>query len=191
MQGKNLVENLRNGNPSAFRNLVDNYQEKVRNTCYRFVRNVDDADDVAQEVFIQVYESLAHFREDAELSTWIYRIAVNKSLDFIRKKKRKKRFAQLISLFGFNEENEEIVLSIGSNPEQDMEEKERKQILDSALEQLPESQKTAITLSKYEGFSNKEIAAIMELSLSAVEALMHRAKKNLHRLLYNHFEKKL
>ncbi len=191
MQDKNLLENLRNGDASAFRNLVDSYQEKVRNTCYRFVRNVEDADDVAQEVFIQVYESLAHFREDAELSTWIYRIAVNKSLDFIRKRKRKKRFTQLTSLFGFNEENEEIVLSNNSNPGQDMEEKERKQILDSAINQLPENQKTVITLSKYEGFSNKEIAAIMELSLSSVEALMHRAKKNLHKLLYNYFEKKL
>jgi RNA polymerase sigma-70 factor, ECF subfamily len=172
-----------------FKTIVETHQEKVRNTCFRFVRNHEDADDMAQEVFIQVYESMGHFRKDAELSTWIYRIAVNKSLDFIRKKKRKKRFAQLSSLFGFNENDEEIVLPSGDNPQQNMEEKERKQLLDSALEKLPENQKTAITLSKYEGFSNKEIMEIMDLSLSAVEALMHRAKKNLNKILYIHFEK--
>ncbi|KAA3615850.1 MAG: RNA polymerase sigma factor [Calditrichaeota bacterium] len=174
-----------------FRSIVEAHQEKVRNTCFRFVKNKEDADDVAQEVFIQVYESLTHFREEAELSTWIYRIAVNKSLDFIRKKKRKKRFAQLTSLFGFNEDNEEIILPADDNPQQDIEQKERKLVLDSALEQLPENQRTAITLSKYEGFSNKEIAEIMAMSISAVEALMHRAKKNLQKLLFNHFEKNI
>jgi RNA polymerase sigma-70 factor (ECF subfamily) len=177
------------GQSTDFRLIVESHQEKVRNTCFRFIKNAEDADDIAQEVFIQVYESLAHFREESEISTWIYRIAVNKSLDFIRKKKRKKRLAQLTSLFGFNEEKEEIVLLANSNPQQDLEDKERKQILDQVIDELPESQKTAITLSKYEGFSNKEIAKIMELSLSAVEALMHRAKKNLQKLLYGYFEK--
>ncbi len=185
------MEQNQTKNHYCFKSLVENHQEKVRNTCFRFVNNREDADEVAQDVFIQVYESLSHFREESELSTWIYRIAVNKSLDFIRKKKRKKRFAQLTSLFGFSEEKEEIVLPVGSNPQQEMEEKERKQILDSAIDKLPESQKTAITLSKYEGFSNKEITSIMELSLSAVEALIHRAKKNLHKQLYHYYEKQI
>ncbi|KAA3661767.1 MAG: RNA polymerase sigma factor [Calditrichaeota bacterium] len=172
-----------------FRTIVETHQEKVRNTCFRFLKNPEDADDVAQEVFIQVYESLSRFREEAEISTWVYRIAVNKSLDFLRKKKRKKRFAQLTSLFGFNEEREEITLPIPGDPQQDMEQKEHKQALDSALEKLPKNQRTVITLSKYEGFKNKEIAAMTGLSLSAVEALMHRAKKNLHSLLYDYYKK--
>jgi RNA polymerase sigma-70 factor (ECF subfamily) len=163
-----------------FKSIVEIHQEKVRNTCFRFVNNSDDADDVTQEVFIQVYESLSHFRNESELSTWIYRIAVNKSLDFIRRKKRAKRFAKLISLFGFEETSKEIVLPVSGNPHTDLEDKERKQILDWAIDKLPEKQQTAIKLSKYEGFSNKEIAEIMELSLSAVEGLIHRAKKNLH-----------
>jgi len=99
-----------------FKSLVESYQEKVRNTCFRFVNNREDAEDVAQEVFIQVFELLAHFRQEAQISTWIYRIAVNKSLDFIRKKKRKKRFAQIISLFGFGEEKGEIILPANNNP---------------------------------------------------------------------------
>ena len=172
----------------VFKAIVEVHQEKVRNTCFRFVKNSDDADDVAQEVFIQVYESLSHFREEAELSTWIYRIAVNKSLDFIRRKKRKKRFAQLTSFFGFHEENK---VPTHENLQQDVEAKEYKRVLDKALERLPDNQKTAITLSKFEGFKNKEIAEIMDISLSAVEALIHRAKKNLHRLLYDYYKKHL
>ncbi|KAA3612700.1 MAG: RNA polymerase sigma factor [Calditrichaeota bacterium] len=172
-----------------FRSIVESHQEKVRTTCFRYVHNAEDADDIAQEVFVQVYESLTHFREDAELSTWIYRIAVNKSLDFLRKKKRKKRFAQLTTLFGFDEGKEEIILPASGDPQQDMEANEQKHVLNTAIERLPENQQTVITLSKYQGFSNKEIADIMKLSLSAVEALMHRAKKNLHKRLYNYYEK--
>ena len=175
-----------------FQSIVENLQEKVRNTCFRYVNNVEDADDIAQEVFIQVYESMTHFREESQISTWVYRIAVNKSLDFIRSKKRKKRFGQLTSLFRSTEEGEEIVeIPSYGTPQQELEDKERKAILDLALSKLPDNQKTVIILSKYEGFSNKEITEIMNMSLSAVEALMHRAKKNLQKQLKDYFEKHL
>lgn len=174
---------------SEFRELVETYQAKVRNICFRYVNNIDDADDIAQEVFIQVFESISHFREEAQISTWVYRIAVNKSLDFIRRKNRKKRFAQLTSIFKAGEEEQIIEIPSYNTPDKDLDDKERKEVLDLALGKIPENQKTAIVLSKYEGFSNSEIAKIMNLSLSAVEALIHRAKKNLHKELYNYFEK--
>jgi RNA polymerase sigma-70 factor (ECF subfamily) len=176
------------GRHTDFKSVVERYQEKVRNTCFRFVNSSEDADDLAQEVFIQVYESLPHFREESELSTWIYRIAVNKSLDFIRKKNRKKRFARLTSLFGPGEGDEEIVASGQDNPHQELESKELREILWRAVDSLPENQKTAIVLSKYEGFGNKEVASIMELSLSSAEALIHRAKKALHRELQRYYQ---
>lgn len=138
---------------------------------------------------MQVYESLYHFREEAALSTWIYRIAVNKSLDHLRKQKRMKRFARVVSILGFGNSEEEFVPSSGKNPHQRLEERQRKEILDAALEKLPENQRAAIILSKYQGFSNREVAEIMALSVSAVEALIHRAKKNLHKLLYAYYEK--
>ena len=172
-----------------FKSLVELHQERVRNTCFRFVKNPQDADDVAQDVFIQVYESLGHFREDAEVSTWIYRIAVNKSLDFIRKQKRKKRFGQITSILGFGDDEDNVELSSDGNPLQDLEDKERKQVLDWAIAKLPDNQKAAITLSKFDEFSNKEIANIMNMSVSAVEALIHRAKNNLHKHLYHYFGK--
>lgn len=179
-------------NTSDFQSIVENLQEKVRNTCFRYVNNIEDADDIAQEVFIQVYESSNQFREESQLSTWVYRIAVNKSLDFLRSKKRKKRFGQLTSLFKSNGEDEEIVeIPSYGTPQQELEDKERKEILDWALSKLPDNQKTAIILSKYQGFSNKEITEIMDMSLSAVEALMHRAKKGLQKQLKDYFEKHL
>jgi len=179
-------------NRADFQSIVENLQERVRNTCFRYVNNVEDADDIAQEVFIQIYESMSHFREEAQLSTWVYRIAVNKSLDFMRSRKRKKRFGQLTSLFRSTEEGEEIIeIPSYKTPEHELEDKERKEVLDWALAKLPDNQKTAIILSKYEGFSNKEITKIMNISLSAVEALMHRAKKNLKKQLHDYFEKYL
>ena len=177
-------------NTNDFQSIVENLQEKVRNTCFRYVNNVEDADDIAQEVFIQVYESMSNFREESQISTWVYRIAVNKSLDFLRSKNRKKRFAKLTSLFRtVDEEEETIEIPSFGTPQQELEDKERKEVLDWALAKLPDNQKTAIILSKYEGFSNKEITEIMDMSLSAVEALMHRAKKNLQKLLKDYFEK--
>ena len=180
-------------NIGKFEEIVKTHQEKVRNTCFRFVKNVEDADDVAQEVFIQAYESLSHFRNDAELSTWIYRIAVNKSLDFLRWNKRKKRYGQIKSIFGLGgiDENEEIQIPILSSPGKVLEDSERREILDRVIDNLPENQKAAITLSKYKGFNNKEISKILGLSLSSVESLIHRAKKNLHKQLYNYFEKQI
>lgn len=97
--------------------------------------------------------------------------------------------AQLVSLFGLNEKEEEVIPSTTRNPHQKMEEQERREILQAALDKLPENQRAVVILSKYEGFSNKEIARILDTSVSAVESLMHRAKKNLHDLLYDYYHK--
>lgn len=181
-----------NFNTNDFQSIVENLQEKVRNTCFRYVNNIEDADDIAQEVFIQVYESLSHFREESQISTWVYRIAVNKSLDFLRSKKRKKRFGMVTSIFKSSGEDEEIIeIPSYGTPEKELEDKERKEILNMAIEKLPDNQKTALILSKYESFSNKEITEIMDMSLSAVESLIHRAKKNLNKQLKDYFEKHL
>jgi RNA polymerase sigma-70 factor (ECF subfamily) len=99
-----LIERLKTGDDAAFKTIVEAWQDMVYNTSLGIVQNAQDAEDVAQEVFIQVYESVGQFKGDSKFSTWIYRIAVTKSLDHLRKKKRKKRFAFLESLFGVNEE---------------------------------------------------------------------------------------
>jgi len=185
------VEKIIFDKSSSFKELVDLQHEKVLNTCFRFVNNREEAEDLAQDVFVEVYNSINSFRGDAKLSSWIYRIAVNKSLDFIRKKKRKKRFAFVLSLAGFGDEEKELQIHAPANPHTDLEQMERTQILNKAIDSLPENQKVAITLSKYEGFSNKEIAEIMGTSISAVDSLIHRAKNNLQKKLYKYFENHL
>ncbi len=186
-----LVKQLKTDSPGAFRSLVESYQDQVLNTCYRFLYNREDAEDVAQEVFIEVHRSIAGFREDAKLSTWLYRIAVTRSLDLIRKGKRKKRAGVVKSLFGLAEEGHEIPAPENSNPTANLEQAERMQIMRDAIATLPENQRIAFTLSKCDGFGNKEITEIMGISLSSVEALIHRAKKKLRDKLYHYFEKDL
>ena len=170
-----------------FRSLVDDHQEMVVTTCYRFVFNREDAEDLAQDVFVEVFRSLDQFREEAKLSTWIYRIAVTKSLDHLRNLNRKKRFSSLKRIIGIRDPSEEIAAPSHDNPSNAFFSNERAKILQDALNTLPESQKTAFLLSKQEGFSNQEIADILKTSVSAVESLVHRAKKNLHDKLFAYY----
>jgi RNA polymerase sigma-70 factor (ECF subfamily) len=191
MDDNELVRQLKRNTPGAFKILVELYQVRVVNTCYRFLFDRADAEDVSQEVFIEIYRSISSFREDAKLSTWIYHIAVTRSIDLIRKKKRKKRFAQIKSLVGLQEEGKEPVDPGDSDPLEKMEQEERMKVLQQAIDRLPENQRIAFTLSKCEGMGNKKIAGIMGVSLSSVESLVHRAKKNLEKKLYYYFEKDL
>lgn len=186
-----LTRRLKTGEAGAFKELVELYQDRVLNTCYRFLLNREDAEDTAQEVFIEVHRSIKSFREDAKLSTWLYRIAVTRSLDAIRKHRRKKRFAPVKSLFGLQEEGKDIPDTGDTDPPDQLEQEQQMQILKDAIDSLPESQRIAFTLSKCDGMRNKEITAVMSLSLSAVEALVHRAKKSLRKKLHHHYESQL
>lgn len=170
--------------------IVDQHQELVYNTCYRFVFNREDAEDLAQEVFLEVFRSLDDFREESKLSTWIYRIALTKSLDHLRRQNRKKRFSSLKRLIGTNDPAEDIPAPEFANPASNYLEQERALVLRSALDKLPDNQKAAFLLSKEDGFSNKEIADILNISVSAVESLVHRAKKNLQEKLYDLLSRK-
>ncbi len=174
---------------TLFRSLVAEHQEMVINTCYRFVFNREDAEDIAQDVFIEVFRSLEQFREESKLSTWIYRIAVTKSLDHLRHLKQKKRFSSLKRIVGFEDPSAEIASPYSENPAETFAGNEQAEILLSALNKLPDSQKTAFLLSKQDGFSNQEIADILKTSVSAVESLVHRAKKNLHDKLFVYYTK--
>jgi len=176
------------GGEDFFKTVSESHKDRVYSTCYHFVHHELDAEDLSQEVFMEIYRSIDRFRGDAQLSTWIYRIAVNKSLDFIRKKRRKKRFAHVLRFLGPADEGVELQLPAPNNPHSDLEQKESIQLLNKTIDSLPENQKAAITLSSYEGFSNAEIADIMDTSVSAVESLLHRARQNMHKKLYRFFQ---
>ena len=186
---KELIEKLKSGDEATFKDIVIHNQSRVLNTCFRFVNNKEDAEDIAQEVFVEVYNSIVSFRGDSKLATWIYRIAVTKSLDFVRKKKRKKRFGQIKQIFGAKDEAENLVVNGNSDPQQKMESEERANVLKKTIDTLAENQQVAITLSKYEGLSYKEISEVMGTTVSAVESLIHRGMKNLKKKLTIYYEK--
>jgi RNA polymerase sigma-70 factor (ECF subfamily) len=182
-----LVSDLKDGEEEAFRYLIDQYQDKVYNTCIGFVKNPDDADDLTQEVFIEVYNSIHKFRLESKLSTWIYRISVNKSLEYLRKMKRKKRFGFLFAIGDEGKQRGNVELEF-NHPGILAENKEKAAILSQAIEKLPENQKIAFTLHKLEDLSYDQISEIMRKSLSSVESLMHRAKLNLRKELFNYYK---
>jgi RNA polymerase sigma-70 factor (ECF subfamily) len=186
-----LLEDVKSNQPGAFKLLVEMYQEKILNTCFRFLNNREDAEDVAQEVFVEVYQSISQFRGNSKISTWLFRIAVTKSLDALRKKSRKKRLAQIQSILGRKEENEELLIHDGNDPGKEFENRERAAILMQAINSLSKNQQIAITLNKQEGFSQKEVAEIMGISVSATDALVQRAKKNLQKKLYDYYKRVL
>ncbi|MFP5042820.1 RNA polymerase sigma factor [Parasediminibacterium sp. JCM 36343] len=177
-----LIQQLQQGEGQAFTQLVSAYQHIVFNTVLGILQNREDAEDVAQEVFVQVYQSIGQFKGESKLSTWLYRIAVTKSLDWQRRKSRKKRFAVVESFFG-------IVDTIRHDPPEfhhpgvAIENKEKAALLFKAMMALPENQKVAFTLNKVEGLSYQEIAEVMQVTVASVEAFLHRAKQNLRKEL--------
>ena len=182
-----LVSDLKNGEEEAFRYLVDQYQDKVYNTCISFVKNPDDADDLTQEVFIEVYNSIHKFRLESKLSTWIYRIAVNKSLEHLRKMKRKKR-SGFLSWIGNEDSKSKLEVPDFNHPGVLAENKEGAKILFQAIDKLPDNQRIAFTLHKLEDISYDQIAEVMQKSLSSVESLIHRAKLNLRKELFIYYK---
>ncbi len=186
----NFIKQLQAGKQAAFSKLLDDYQQKVFGTCISFIPNKEDAEDVAQEVFLEVFKSIAKFKGNSKLSTWIYRIATNKCLEFIRKKNTKKRFAFMQTILGneipidktsyFTEFNHPGIL---------LENNEKSEIIFKAINTLPESQRVIFTLAKIDGKSYQEIVEITGKSLSSVESVMFRAKKNLQEKLENFYKK--
>ncbi|HLP50771.1 MAG TPA: RNA polymerase sigma factor [Chitinophagales bacterium] len=183
-----LIQQLQQGNEKAFAWLVQNFQDRVYNTCLGVLHNMEDAEDIAQEVFVEVHRSVQGFKAESKLSTWIYRICVTKSLDHLRGKKRKKRFAFVKSIFGENDNEPRIHIPDFVHPGVLLENKERAAYLFKAIEQLPENQRIAFTLNKIEYLSYQEISDATQMSVSAVESLLFRAKQNLKKILNDYYE---
>lgn len=177
-----LIEQLKQGDGTAFKSIVDTYQNMVYNTCLSIVKNEEDAEDLAQEVFVQVYQSIKLFKGESKLSTWLYRIATTKSLDHERKKKRKKRFGFVKSIFG-EDAQVEVNPPDFNHPGIVLDKKESAAILFKAIDKLPDNQRIAFILNKMEGLSYQEISEVMQTTVSAIESLLHRAKNNLRKIL--------
>jgi RNA polymerase sigma factor (sigma-70 family) len=171
-----------------FKKLYEQQKTRVYNTALGFLQNATDAEDITQEVFIEIHRSLGAFGQRSSLSTWIYRITINKCIDHTRKKKRQKTFGFLSIV---RDDEGEINLEAGhfDHPGIILENKEKSRILFAAIDILPENQKTAFILFHLEELSQKEIAEVMGTSPKAVESLVQRAKVSLREKLEKYYEK--
>ncbi len=169
-----------------FENIVLDYQAMVFRTAMGFVHSKEDAEDLTQEVFLKAYNSWSNFRGESEVSTWLYRITVNLCLNHLEKKSKR-------NIFQLTEEALRNLFNTKSdtkNPQQELEAHEQDDIIRQAIDSLPDKQRVAFVLSKYDDLSQKEVAAIMEISEGAVEQLLQRAKVNLQKKLEQTIGKK-
>jgi RNA polymerase sigma factor (sigma-70 family) len=167
----------------AFKMLYEKFKTRVFNTSLSYLQNPEEAEEVTQDVFVEIFHSAGAYKGESSLSTWIYRITVNKSLDALRYRKRKKRSGFLVSLFKKESVELEMDMPHFDHPGVALENKEKAQLLFKVIDQLPEQQKTAFILSNVEDLSQKEMAAVMKLSEGAVASLLQRAKVNLRKSL--------
>ncbi len=158
---------------AAFRAFILEHQTRVFNAVLNKVQHVQDAEDITQEVFIDVYRKPEAYRGEAAVSTWLYRIAMNKCIDHLRKKQRRR---------GGTATGEKEPLDF-VHPGIVAENREKARFLYKAMRQLPDKQQTAWVLSEMENLSYKDIGEVMNLSLSSVESLLFRARQNLKKIL--------
>jgi RNA polymerase sigma factor (sigma-70 family) len=180
------IERLKKGDHHEFSLLIEMHAEKVYNLLRGLLRNETEAEDLTQEVFTTVYLTISQFKGDSKLSTWIYRISVNKFKEHVRHRSRKKRFGFMFSIDTLN--SSESIIFPSQGPVEELENKELSAVLYAAINQLPEKQHLAFTLHKIEGLSQQEICTILNLRITAVESLIFRARKNLQQKLKGYYE---
>ncbi len=167
---------------NTFHHIYHTHKDLVYNLALQYTQNREDAEEIAQDVFCSVHKKIDQFKGEASIKTWIYRITINQSLDFLKAKKSKKRWF-FFSKISLDQEDHPIDLPHFDHPGVLLEQKESIQHLFKGINQLPESQKTALILLKIEGKTQKETALIMETTTKSIEGLYQRAKKNLTKFL--------
>jgi RNA polymerase sigma factor (sigma-70 family) len=183
-----LVQKILENDRQAFGNLVTKYQKMIYATCFRMVRSQSDAEDLSQEVFLEALRSLHLIQKSDDLSGWMYKVALNKSLSFIRKRNPAKSGKNSITVTTSPEFDNKHHFSEINTPYSQLEQEDARRIIFQAIEQLPENQKKVILLHKFDNFSQKEICGQLGLSLVSVESLIYRAKLNLRKSLLTYFK---
>ena len=182
---RKLVEGCRRGDFDCFERLMARYEKKIYNLALRMLRDPDDAREILQETFLKVYDNLEKFRGEAQMSTWIYRIAMNEALMRIRKDKHRPRSLEIVDEDG--ERREIDVEDWKPRPVDRALTKELGGELDRAVALLPEDYRGAFLLRDIEGLSNEQIAKAMKLSVPAVKSRIHRARVFLRNELATYF----
>ncbi len=166
-----IAQEISKGNQKVFEEFFEAHKLKVMNLCYGMVHDREIAEDLVQDIFVEVYASAHKFQGKSKLSTWLYRIAVNKTINYLRKEKIKKFFV--------NVDERKHSLETDFRADWSMEEKEKFYHIDKIIDSLPSKQKQAFVLFVYDELPQKEIAEIMNVSLASVEVLVFRAKQKI------------
>ena len=170
-----LMLRVKEGDESAFAALVEKYQRPVMNFIYRMVLNVAEAEDLTQDAFLRAYRAAPRYRPEARLSTWLFRIAINLTLKKLHAGRRN-RVLSINHIFEAGSRSTEPAAAAESQPDVQLERREISQALEAALNGLPERQKIAVMLQRFEGFSYHDISETMGCSIESVESLLGRAK---------------
>ncbi len=175
MQETALIQSILNGHTADFTQLVKTYETAVFRIVMGFVHQKEDAEDITQEVFVKAFQSLDRFAGRSSFSTWLFRIAIHTSLNELKKRKRKRIWSIAAEMLQFPSGNKD--------PEEEMTGKSEQDQIRKAIDTLPEKQRMAFILSRYEELPQKEVAQIMEVTEGAVEQLLLRARDNLKKTL--------
>lgn len=170
-----LMLEFQKGNKLAFEKLMERNYKHILNIIYRFVGSEKTAEDLTQEVFVKIYKNASFYRPTAKFQTWAYRIAKNLSLNELRRHKNK--------YTSIEETAKDFADDTHSGPAQELLKQETTQIIQSAINSLPENQRSAVILRRYENLSYEDIAKTMNCSVKAVKSLLNRAKENLRNFL--------
>lgn len=165
-----IVRRVLEGDVKAFETLVDKYEKPVYSTAYRMTKNIDDAEDITQSVFIKVYENLSEYRSEFKFFSWIYRITVNETLNSL---KRRNRIQELKAESARDDET----------PEEIFERDQMKDRIQDALLEIPLVYRVVVLLKHFNHFSYKEIAYIMDISEKKVKSRLFTARQKLRTVL--------
>jgi RNA polymerase sigma-70 factor, ECF subfamily len=171
---RQLILEVQEGSHGAFRELVELHMRRVYDLAYGFVNDHDDAEDIAQEVFVKVFRSIKDFRQESGFSTWLYRIAANSSLD--RLKQRKRSIARFVPM----EESQAGEVSIDPRTDQI----DASARIERALHELPTLQRAVVMLRHMEGFSTRQVSDILKCSEGTVKTHLHRGLKKMRSKLH-------
>lgn len=183
-----LVRRARKGDMAAYDDLIRRYQERIYATIYHMTSNHEDANDLAQEAFIKAYQALKSFKGGSSFYTWVYRIAVNKTINFL--KQRKNRTQMSLNDLDFNAEHDPDLVALISEktPRRDIGLSELQEKLNAAMQKLSEHHRLVVTLHDVQGLSHEEIAKIMHCNIGTVRSRLFYARQQLQAYLSDYLK---
>jgi RNA polymerase sigma factor (sigma-70 family) len=187
-QEQQLVRRARAGEMDAYDELVRRYQERIYATIYHMTANHEDANDLAQETFIKAYQALRSFKGDSSFFTWVYRIAINKTINFLKQRKNKTHMS--LNDLDFNAEHDADLVALISEktPRREVNLIELQEKLNAAMQKLSEVHRLVVTLHDVQGLSHEEISRIMECNTGTVRSRLFYARQQLQAYLSDYLK---